>query len=59
MRRGNTVLLVYENGGLRVEAPGIAEENGRAGELIQVKNSSSGKLLRGKVLDGRVVRIDR
>ncbi len=59
MRRGNAVLLVYENGGIRVEVPGTAEENGRAGELIQVKNPSSGKLLRGRVLDGRVVRIDR
>jgi flagella basal body P-ring formation protein FlgA len=59
MRRGNAVLLVYENGGIRVEVPGTAEENGRAGELIQVKNPSSGKLLRGRVLDGRIVRIDR
>jgi flagella basal body P-ring formation protein FlgA len=58
MRRGNAVMLVYETGALRVETPGIAEENGRAGELIQVKNPSSGKVLRGKVLDGRSVRID-
>jgi flagella basal body P-ring formation protein FlgA len=59
MRRGHAVVLVYENGGIRVEAPGTAEENGRAGALIQVKNPSSGKLLRGRVLDGRTVRIDR
>jgi flagella basal body P-ring formation protein FlgA len=59
MRRGHAVVLVYENGGVRVEAPGTAEENGRAGAVIQVKNPSSGKLLRGRVLDGRTVRIDR
>jgi flagella basal body P-ring formation protein FlgA len=59
MRRGSAVRLVYESGSLRVEAPGTAEENGRAGELIQVKNPSSGKLLRGRVLDGRTVRIDQ
>ncbi|MGH7930806.1 MAG: flagellar basal body P-ring formation chaperone FlgA, partial [Candidatus Binatia bacterium] len=58
-RRGSTVILVYETGALRVETPGTAEENGRAGELIQVKNPSSGKLLRGRVLDGRTVRLDR
>jgi flagella basal body P-ring formation protein FlgA len=58
MRRGSAVTLVYETGALRVETPGIAEENGKAGELIQVKNPSSGKLLRGRVLDGRMVRID-
>jgi flagella basal body P-ring formation protein FlgA len=58
MRRGSAVTLVYETGALRVETPGIAEENGKTGELIQVKNPSSGKLLRGRVLDGRMVRID-
>lgn len=59
MRRGSAVMLVYETGSLRVQTPGTADENGRAGELIQVKNPSSGKLLRGRVLDGRTVRIDR
>jgi flagella basal body P-ring formation protein FlgA len=59
MSRGHTVMLVYETNSLRVETPGTAEENGRTGELIQVKNSSSGKLLRGRVLDGRSVRVDR
>ena len=58
MRRGSAVTLLYETGTLRVETPGIAEENGRTGELVQVKNSSSGKLLRGRVLDGRMVRIN-
>jgi flagella basal body P-ring formation protein FlgA len=57
MRRGNAVTLLYETGTLRVETPGTAEENGRIGELIQVKNSSSGKLMRGRVLDGRMVRV--
>jgi flagellar basal body P-ring formation protein FlgA len=52
------VVLVYETSGLRVETQGIAEENGRTGELIQVKNPASGKLLRGRVLDGRLVRIN-
>lgn len=58
VRRGSAVVLVYETGTLRVETPGIAEDNGRTGELIQVKNSASGKLLRGRVLDGRMVRVD-
>jgi flagella basal body P-ring formation protein FlgA len=58
MRRGSAVSLVYETGALRVETPGTAEEHGRIGEMIQVKNASSGKLLRGRVVDGRKVRID-
>ena len=58
MRRGNPVVLLYETSGLRVETPGIAEENGRTGEMIQVKNTASSKLLRGLVLDGRMVRVN-
>jgi flagellar basal body P-ring formation protein FlgA len=58
MRRGSSITLVYETGGLRVEAPGTAEENGKAGDLIQVKNPTSGKALRGLVIDGRTVKIN-
>jgi flagella basal body P-ring formation protein FlgA len=58
MRRGSAVRLVYETSALRVETPGIAEENGKIGDMVQVKNASSGKLLRGRVVDGRNVRID-
>src|SRR3990172_10656479 len=58
VKRGSPIILVYETGSLRVEAPGAAEEAGKAGDLIQVKNPSSGKLLRGVVVDGRTVRIN-
>jgi len=58
VRRGSPVTLVYETGSLRVEAGGVAEEGGKLGDLIQVKNPTSGKILRGVVLDGRNVRID-
>lgn len=58
VRRGSSITLVYETGSLRVEAPGTAEENGKVGDMIQVKNPTSGKALRGLVLDGRTVRIN-
>lgn len=58
MRRGSAVTLVYETGALRVEAPGLAVEGGKAGDVIQVKNPTSGKLLRGVVLDERTVRVN-
>ncbi len=58
VRRGSAVTLVYESNSLKVETPGVADEGGKAGELIQVKNLSSGKLLRGLVLNGRTVRIN-
>lgn len=57
IKRGSPVVLIYETGSLRVEAPGAAEEAGKAGDQIQVKNPASGKLLRGVVVDGRTVRI--
>jgi flagella basal body P-ring formation protein FlgA len=58
MKRGSSVTLVYETGSLRIETPGTAEEGGRVGDFIQVKNASSGKVLRGLVVDGRIVKVN-
>jgi flagella basal body P-ring formation protein FlgA len=58
IRRGGTVVLLYETSSLRVESPGVAEEPGRIGDMIQVKNPTSGKLMRGIVLDGRTVKVN-
>lgn len=55
LRRGSAITMVYETAGLRVEAPGFAEEGGKTGDFILVKNPSSGKSLRGKVIDERTV----
>ena len=57
VRRGAQVVLLYETGSLHVEAPGIAHEPGKIGDVIQVKNPASGKLLRGVVIDARSVRV--
>ena len=37
---------------------GLTVEPGKIGETIQVKNPSSGKLIRGVVVDERTVRIN-
>lgn len=58
IKRGSAIRLIFESGSLRVETAGVAEEAGKAGELIQVKNTASGKILRGIVLDGRQVRLN-
>jgi flagella basal body P-ring formation protein FlgA len=57
VRRGAQVVLLYDTGSLHVEAPGIAHEPGKIGDVIQVKNPVSGKLLRGVVIDARSVRV--
>lgn len=58
LRRGSAITMIYESAGLRIEAPGLAEEGGKAGDFILVKNPSSGKSLRGKVLDERTVAVN-
>jgi len=58
MKRGSVIKLVFETASLRVETSGVAEEGGKAGELIQVKNAASGRMLRGVVVDGRHVRLN-
>jgi flagella basal body P-ring formation protein FlgA len=58
MKRGSAITLVFDTGAMRVETAGVAEEGGKSGDMIQVKNSSSGKMLRGVVLDGRNVRLN-
>jgi flagella basal body P-ring formation protein FlgA len=58
MRRGSAIVLLYETVSLRAEVPGIAEEGGKAGDLIQVRNPRSGKVLRGVVLNRRVVKVN-
>lgn len=58
MRRGSPVTLLYETRSLRVESPGLAIEGGKVGDMIQVKNPNSGKLMRGVVIDERTVRVN-
>jgi len=47
LKRGSPITLVFDSGSLRVETHGVAEEGGKIGDLIQVKNPASGKLVRG------------
>jgi len=56
---GHLVTLVYENGRVRVEAQGQALESGKIGEIVRVKNLSSGEVLQGQVVNSRTVTIPR
>ena len=59
IRPGSLVTLVYESARLRIEASGQAVEGGKVGDVIRVKNLSSGQLLEGQVIDSREVIIRR
>lgn len=53
--RGQPVRLRYESAGLRIDASGVARDEGRAGDLVRVQNPASRRELRGRVAaDGSV-----
>lgn len=55
VERGDMVTLEVESGGARLAISATAESAGRQGDLVAVRNSSSGKVVRGRVEEkGRV-----
>jgi flagella basal body P-ring formation protein FlgA len=59
VRHGGAVVLIYETERLRVEAAGEAQQAGKVGDVIRVKNPASGKMLQGVVIDGRTVKVSQ
>ena len=57
IRAGNPVTLILDANGIAIRAEGIAMEGGRIGYTIRVRNESSGRILRGRVIDAETVQI--
>lgn len=57
VRRGQPVTLQARSGGLSVQAPGVARGDGALGELIDVQNISSKKILQAIVINEKTVEI--
>ncbi len=57
VRRGDLVTITLENEVIRITARGKVMENGRPGEMIRVRNLSSGKNLFARVIDGKTVKV--
>lgn len=55
VRRGDGVNILVRSGPIEVNMAGEALEPGRRGELLRVRNSSTGKVIRARVLDAGVV----
>ncbi|MDB5556711.1 MAG: flagella basal body P-ring formation protein FlgA [Rhizobium sp.] len=55
VKRGDKVLLVYDNDGLRITASGTPLADGVVGELIQARNTDTGVILSGTVMPDRTV----
>jgi flagella basal body P-ring formation protein FlgA len=55
IKRGDKILLVYDNGVLRITASGTPLAEGAVGELIQVRNTDTGVTLSGTIMPDRTV----
>jgi flagella basal body P-ring formation protein FlgA len=56
VNRGDTVNAIVQNGGARLEVQAVAEDNGRKGQVITVRNPRSGRSFHARVEDkGTVV----
>lgn len=58
VRRGDRVMLLVENGRVKITAAGEAREEGRKGERIKLVNLLSRKEVSGRVLDEHTVQVE-
>ncbi|WP_280774646.1 flagellar basal body P-ring formation chaperone FlgA [Rhizobium sp. SG_E_25_P2] len=49
VRRGDKIVLVYDNGGLKITAAGTPLNDGVVGDLIKVRNTDTGVIISGTV----------
>jgi flagella basal body P-ring formation protein FlgA len=57
VERGAFVQIIAERGPMRLEATGTAREDGRLGETIRVRNSSSLEEIRAEVIGANTVKV--
>jgi flagella basal body P-ring formation protein FlgA len=57
IERGAFVQIIAERGPMRLEATGIAREDGRLGETIRIRNSSSLKEIHAEVIGTNTVKV--
>ena len=57
VQRGESVSVLFQAAGLEIIAAGVALEGGRRGEVVQVRNPSSGEIRRGVVEARQRVRV--
>ncbi|MBV9500137.1 MAG: flagellar basal body P-ring formation protein FlgA [Acidobacteriaceae bacterium] len=55
--RGDTVSVIAQSGAAVIEAQGVAEQDGRRGDIITLRNPRSGKTFRGRVEKKDVVAV--
>lgn len=58
MEMGREALIVYNDGLCSVTAPGIALQDGLAGDYIKVKNKATNKIIVARIVDNKTVAVD-
>lgn len=57
IKKGQNVYIIASAKGINVQLKGVALMNGKLGQIIKVKNSSSGKAIQGKVISSSKVMV--
>jgi flagella basal body P-ring formation protein FlgA len=57
VKRGQQVTLIFDAGGLAVQAPGLALADGGTADRIRVQNQTSLKVVEGVIESGNLVRV--
>jgi flagella basal body P-ring formation protein FlgA len=55
VRRGESVTILARSGGIEVQAAGEALEPGKLRDVVRVRNATTGKIIRARVIDASVV----
>ncbi len=55
VKRRKNVKIIYRNGNINIELMGLALENGAVGDIVKIKNISSGKVILCKVIKENTV----
>jgi|GEM_PF-764462 len=58
VKKGDRVLLLFENERMKITALGEVKENGKRGDRVRLINVSSKKEVSGRVLDASTVQVD-
>ena len=57
IQSNQTVRILIRQNGIVASATGVALNRGRVGQMIRVRNTSSGKIITGKVVDAQTVEV--
>lgn len=59
VERGTRVVLIFADNGLVITAPGTPLQNGAIGDLIRVRNTDSGLIISGTVMNDGSIQVTR